>query len=103
MTTSLRDFFDKTDRSSLMQLLITIKRAPQEAVTKFNIRFQRTWQRILLSAHPPADMKFVFYLNPFNSNISVMIQSLRGNILSNAYDLAVQAEINLIDAGKLAP
>lgn len=48
-------------------------------------------------------MAFVFYLKAFNSDISVMIQSLRGNTLLQAFNLAVQAENNLIDVGKLAP
>lgn len=32
-----------------------------------------------------------------------MIQSLRGSTLPDAYDLAVQAENNLIDDGTLPP
>lgn len=86
-----------------MYQLITIKRAPQEAVIKFNLRFQRTWKRIPLSAHLPTNMAFIFYLKAFNFNKSVMIQSLGGNTLSQAFDLAVEAENNLIDVGKLVP
>lgn len=37
-------FSDKADRSSLMHQLITIKRTPQEALTEFNLCFQRTWE-----------------------------------------------------------
>lgn len=39
----------------------------------------------------------------FNYDISIMIQSLGGNTLSQAFDIVLQAENNLIDAGKLAP
>lgn len=56
-----------------------------------------------MSTRPPADMAFVFSLKTFNSNISVMIQSLGGNTLPQAFDIKVQAENNLIDARKLAP
>lgn len=48
-------------------------------------------------------MEFVFYLKAFNSDISVMIQSLGGNTLSQEFDIAIQAENNLIDVGKLSP
>lgn len=54
-------------------------------------------------AHPPTDMVFVFYLKAFNSDISMMIQSLGGNTLLQAFELVVQAENNMIDIGKLAP
>lgn len=47
-------------------------------------------------------MAFVFYLKSFNSNILVMIQSLGGNTLPQAFELAVQAKNNMIDVGKLA-
>lgn len=100
---SLRDFLDKADRSSLMQQLITIKRDHHEVVTDFNMRFQRTWQMIPFSTCLPTDMAFVFYLKAFNSDISMMIQSLWGSTLSDAYDLAIWVENNLIDAEKLAP
>lgn len=86
-----------------MHQLIMIKRAPTKALTNFNLGFQRTLQRIPLFARPPTDMAFVFYLKAFNSDISVMIQALGGNTLLQAFDLAVQAENNLIDARKLAP
>lgn len=46
---------------------------------------------------------FFFYLKAFNSDISVMIQSLGGSIVPNSYELAVQAKNNLIDVGKLPP
>ncbi|XP_059066219.1 predicted GPI-anchored protein 58 [Cryptomeria japonica] len=48
-------------------------------------------------------MAFVFYLKDFNSDIVVMIQSLGGNTLPQAFDIAVQAKNNLIDIGKLSP
>lgn len=48
-------------------------------------------------------MAFVFYLKDFNSNILVMIQSLGGNTLPQAFDLAISTENNLIDEGKLSP
>lgn len=86
-----------------MHQFITIKRAPQEVLTNFNLRFQWTWQRIPLSTRPPTDMAFVFYLKAFNSNISVMIQSPGANTLLQAFDIVVQAENNLIDVGKLTP
>lgn len=49
------------------------------------------------------DMAFVFYFKAFNFDISVMIQSLGGNTLPQALDIAVQAKNNLINVGKLAP
>lgn len=96
-------FSNKADKSSLMHQFITIKRAPQGALTKFNLRFLRTWQIIPLSACPPAHMAFIFYLKALNSDISVMIQSLGGNTLPQAFDIVVQSENNMIDVGKLAP
>jgi len=69
-------FSEKGDRSSLLQQLITIKRAPQEAITDFNTRFQKTWDRIPATARPSIGMAIVFYLKAFNYDISVMIQSL---------------------------
>lgn len=53
--------------------------------------------------HPLVDMAFFFYLKAFNCNISMMIQSLWGITLLGAYDLAIQAKNNFIDAGKLPP
>lgn len=56
----------------------------------FNVRFQKTWQRISLVAYPLADKAFVFYLKAFNFDISIMIQSLGGNTLPDTYELTVQ-------------
>jgi len=94
-------FKEKGDKSSLLQQLITIKRAPQEAMTDFNSRFQKTWERIPATARPLPGMAIVFYLKALNLDISVMIQSLGGQTLPEAYGYAVRAENNLIDAGKL--
>ena len=38
----IRNFEDKPDYLSLVEQLTTIKRAPQEQMTDFNNRFQRT-------------------------------------------------------------
>lgn len=48
-------------------------------------------------------MAFVFYLKTFNSDIAMEIQSLGGNTLPNAYELAMKSENDLIDARKLPP
>lgn len=65
------------------------------------MKFHKTWQRILAITRAPIDMVFLFYLKAFNSNIVVMIWSLKENSLPQFYEMAIQVENSLIDAGKL--
>lgn len=70
-------------------------------MTNFNIRFQKTWNRIPDAVRPSADHAFLYYLKNLNSDISVMIQSMGGQSLPQAYSIAIRAEN--IQAGKIAP
>lgn len=45
-------FKDKSDHLSLVEQLKTIKRAPQEQISNFNIRFQRTWDKVPVTIEP---------------------------------------------------
>lgn len=56
-----------------------------------------------MTIRPTAEHAFLYYLRAFNSSISVMIQTLGGNTLLAAYQLAIRAENNLIQAGQIAP
>lgn len=69
----------------------------------FNYQFQRTLNRILVSVKPSNDYAFLFYLKALNSDIALMIQSMGGNTLPVAFDVAVRAENSLIQVGKIAP
>ncbi|KAH9289488.1 hypothetical protein KI387_033605 [Taxus chinensis] len=99
----LKQFQDNSDHLSLIEQLSTIKRAPNEFMSSFNIHFSRTWERIPASVKPQADHAFLYYLRALNSDISTMIQSMGGETLPDAYDIAIRAENSLIQAGKLAP
>lgn len=48
-------------------------------------------------------MAFMFYLKVINMDITLMVTSIRGNTLPDAYEMAMHAENNLIDVGKLSP
>jgi hypothetical protein len=56
-----------------------------------------------ISVRPSADHAFLYFLRSLNSNISVMIQSMGGVLLPQAYDTAIRAENSLIQEGKIAP
>jgi hypothetical protein len=96
-------FEDKSDYLSLVEQLTTIKRAPQEQMTDFNMRFQKTWDRIPIQVRPSAEHAFLYYLKSLNSDISVLIQSMGGISLPQSYGLAVRSKNCLIQAGKIAP
>lgn len=76
-----RFFEEKYDHLSLVEKLTTIKRAPQEQMTDFNIRFQKTWNKIPATVRPSTDYAFLYYLKSLNSDISVMIYSMGGTSL----------------------
>jgi hypothetical protein len=66
-------------------------------------RFQKTWDRIPTSVRPTPGNSFLHYLKAFNSKVSTTIQTLGGDTLPNAYDIALKIENILIRGGKLAP
>ncbi|KAH9291982.1 hypothetical protein KI387_042826, partial [Taxus chinensis] len=96
-------FGEKGDNLSLLEQLTTIKRAPNEQLTDFNFRFQRSWDRIPVAVRPTAEGAFLYYLKALNSDISMLIQSMGGTTIPMAYSIAIRAENCLIQAGKLAP
>lgn len=69
----------------------------------FNFRFQRMWNRIPATVRPSSQHALLYYLRALNSDIFVMTQSMDGNNLPGAYDLAIRAENSLIQARKIAP
>ena len=83
--------------------MTTIKRHPNEHISDFNFHFQRTWDKSPPSIKPSNDHAFLYYLKAFNSDISVMIQSMGGRTLPGAFDIAVRAENSLIQVRKLPP
>ena len=87
----------------MVEQLTTIKRCPNEHISDFNFHFQRTWDKIPPSIKPSEDHAFLYYLRAFNSDISVMIQSMGDCTLLGAFDIAIRAENSLIQAGKLPP
>ena len=70
-------------------------------MTDFNYRFQK--DRIPTSVKPTLGYAFLHYLRAFNSDIATTIQTMGGDTLPNAYDIAIRAENILIQGGKLAP
>ena len=54
-----QNFEDKSDYLSLLEKLITIKRAPHECMTNFNYRFQKTWDRIPTSVKSTPSNSFL--------------------------------------------
>lgn len=97
-----KHFEDKLDNLSLVEQLTTIKRDPQEQMTDYNNRFLKTWNRILVFVRPSADHSFLYFLQSFNGQISVMIQSMSGTSLPQAFDTVVRAENCLIQVGMIA-
>ncbi|KAH9308760.1 hypothetical protein KI387_036671, partial [Taxus chinensis] len=91
-------FGEKGDNLSLLEQLTTIKRAPNEQLTDFNFRFQRSWDRIPVVVRPTAEGAFLYYLKDLNSDISVLIQSMGDTTLPVAYSIAIRAENCLIQA-----
>lgn len=69
----------------------------------FNFKFQRTWDRILVTVRPTPDHVFMYYLRSLHSEIALMIQFIGGLTLPVAYDIAIRTKNNLIQDGKLAP
>ena len=65
-------------------------------MTDFNYRFQITWDRIPTSVKPTPSNAFLHYLRAFNNDIATTIQTMGGDTLSNAYDIAIKEETILI-------
>ncbi|KAH9314377.1 hypothetical protein KI387_023004, partial [Taxus chinensis] len=91
-------FKEKGANLSLLEQLITIKRAPNEQLIDFNFRFQRTWERIPMVVRPTAEGAFLYYLKDLNYDISMLIQSMGGTTIPAAYSIAIRAENCLIQA-----
>jgi hypothetical protein len=68
----------------------------------FNLRFQRTWNRILALVKPSDQHTFLYYLRALKNDIAIMIQSMGGTTLPEAFDIAIRAENSLIQDGKIA-
>ncbi len=54
----------------------------------FNYRFQKTWNRIPTVVKPSPGNAFLYYLEAFNSDIATTLQSMGGDTLPNAYEIA---------------
>ena len=87
----------------MVEQLTTTKRHPNEHISDFNFHSQRTWDRIPPSIKPSNDHALLYYLKAFNSDISIMIQSMGGCTLPGAFDITIRAKNNLIQARKLPP
>ena len=98
-----KHFEGKSDYLSLLEKLTTIKRAPHECMIDFSYIFQKKWDIIPTSVMPTLGNAFLHYLRAFNSDIANTIQTMRGDTLPNAYDIAIRVENILIQVGKLAP
>ena len=72
-------------------------------MTDFNYRFQKTWDQIPTLVKPTPGNTFLHYLRAFNSDIDTTIQTMGGDSLPNAYDIAIKLDNILIQGGKLAP
>ncbi len=83
-----KHFEDKSDYLSLLEQLTTIKRAPLKCMTDFNYRFQKTWDRIPTLVKPILDNAFLHNLRALNSDIATTIQTIRGDTLLGAYEIA---------------
>ena len=68
-----KHFEDKSDHLSLLEQLTTIKRAPQECMTDFNYRFQKTWDIIPATVKPSPGNAFLYYLRALNSDITTIL------------------------------
>lgn len=53
-------FEDKFDNLSLVEQLTTIKRAPQEEMSDFNLHFQKTWNKIPIMVRPSVEYDFLY-------------------------------------------
>ncbi|KAH9317715.1 hypothetical protein KI387_019484, partial [Taxus chinensis] len=91
-------FGEKGENLSLLEQLTTIKRAPNEQLTNFNFRFQKSWERIPVAVRLAVEATFLYYLKDLNSNISMLIQSMGGTTLPAAYSITIRAENCLIQA-----
>lgn len=96
-------FEDKFDNLSLVEELTTIKRAPQEEMSDFNLHFQKTWNKIPTTIRFSIEYAFLYFLKSLNNDISVMIQSTGAISLPQAFDIAIRVENSLIQVGKIAP
>ena len=47
--------------------------------------------------------EFLYYFKAFNSDIATTLQSMVGDIIPDAYEIAIRTENILIQGGKLAP
>ena len=81
---------------------MTIKQAPHEKMTNFNYRFQRTWSRIPVQVTPSKGHAFLYYLRSLNSDIFIMIQSMRGYSLLKGFDIPIRDENSLFQVGKIS-
>ena len=72
-------------------------------MTDFNYKFQKTWDRICTAVKPTPSNAFLYYLRAFDSDIATTLQTMGGNTLTNAYEVAIKAMNILIQGGKLAP
>ncbi|KAH9298487.1 hypothetical protein KI387_030169, partial [Taxus chinensis] len=102
-TTLCGQFGERAENLSLLEQMTTIKRAPTEKMTYFNSRFQRTWERIPIMVRTTTEGAFLYFLKALNYDIFVMIQSMGGITLPDAYAIAIRDENFLIQASKLAP
>ena len=65
-------------------------------MNNFNFKFQRTWDRIPAMMRPPPEYTFLYFLRALKNDIAVMIQSMGGVSLPDAFEIAIRAENNLI-------
>ena len=72
-------------------------------MTDFNYRFQKTWDGIPTTVKPSPSKDFLYYLKAFNSDIATTLQSMGGDTLPDAYEIAIKTENILIQGEKLAP
>ena len=73
-------------------------------MTDFNNRFQKTWDRnIPAIVKPSLGNAFLYYLRDFNSDIAITLQTMGGNTLWYAYEVATKEKNTLIQSGKLTP
>lgn len=72
-TTLHNQFGEKGDNLSLLEKLTTIKRAPNEQLMDFNLRFQWTWDMIPTAVKPTNEGAFLYFLRALKFDISLMI------------------------------
>ena len=71
-------------------------------MTDFNYIFQKTWDRIPVAVKPSPGNAFLYYLRAFNSDISITLQTMGGDILP-VVEIAIRVENTLTQGGNLAP